>query len=157
MRTIRLVAQEQTIGQRIRAMRIERGIKRQEELAARLTALGYPTTRRVVTAWESGEYLPGVLHMVGLSEILRVGQEYLLRGEQSASGDSEFIVRMRGLEDLLDARARRMLLALAAQQARELQEEKALAAQDASAGMTDEQRKIAEELNEETQDEETEE
>jgi hypothetical protein len=118
-------------------MRLERGIKTQAELAAQLS---YPATRRVVAAWERDEYPPGVMHMGALSDLLRVSQQYLLKGEDPETGESEFIARMRGLEqDGLDERAKRMLLSLAAQQVREIKEAREL--------LTDRQRQAMEKID----------
>ena len=103
-------------------MRIEAGMLRQQDLSDRLTGSGYPTTRRIVAAWERDEYLPGLVHMAGLSVVLRVSQSYLLNGENVETGESEFIVRIRGLEHLLTERDKRMILGIVALHARENEE-----------------------------------
>lgn len=137
---------ESTIGARIRAMRLERGLRSAEALALRMSELGYATSRKQVADWERNAYEPGVLHRIGLSAALRVGQDYLLFGEdEEAGGESEFIARLRGLESSLRPRDRRSILALVESMVRENEEEEELARRDASVGMTEEQRRIAEE------------
>lgn len=140
---------EQTIGDRIRAMRIERGMRSQRALAERLTALGFPTTRKQIGDWESNATKPHTPEQWrGLEVALRVGQDYLMHGEdEEEGGDSEFIARIRGLEASLRPRDRRHVLRVIQSLIDENEEEEALARGDASAGMTDEQRRIAEDLD----------
>lgn len=128
-------------------MRIERGMRSQRALAERLTALGFPTTRKQIADWESGATRPHKPEQWrGLEVALRVGQDYLMHGEDTEEGgDSEFIARLRGLEGKLRARDRRLILAMVSSLVAENEEEEELARGDASIGMTDEQRKLAEE------------
>lgn len=144
------MALEQTIGDRIRAMRIVRGMRSARALAERMTTNGFPTTRKQIADWESGATKPHTpAQWRGLEVSLRVGQDYLMHGEDTEDGgDSEFITRLRGLESSLRPRDRRSILALVEALVRENEEEDELAHGDASAGMTDEQRRIADEIDE---------
>lgn len=139
---------EQTIGDRIRAMRLVRGMRSQRALAERMTALGFPTTRKQIGDWESNATRPHTPEQWrGLEVALRVGQDYLMHGEdEEDGGDSEFITRLRGLESSLRPRDRRSILALVESLVRENEQEEELARGDASIGMTEEQRRLAEEL-----------
>lgn len=137
-----------TIGDRIRSMRLERGMS-QRALADRLTALGFKTSRKQIADWESNATKPHTPEQWrGLEVALRVGQDFLMHGEDTeAGGDSEFITRLRGLEGLLRPRDRRSILALVESLIRENEEEEELARGDASVGMTDEQRRVVEDLD----------
>lgn len=106
-------------GDRIRAARLERGLS-QDGVAA----LCPPYTRGGKTTARTGAWLgyiekeqgePSLSDLIEISRILQADVRWILTGEES--GDSEFIARLRGIEPLLDERAKRTVLRTAAGEA----------------------------------------
>lgn len=108
------MASEITFGERVRAMRIELGLT-QPDLAARFPATSRgERTPNWVSSIETGKQRIRLEEIPLIAEVLGVTVGWLLTGE--ASGDSEFITRMKGLEPQLDRRGRLAVFAIAQQQ-----------------------------------------
>ena len=101
-------------------MRIERNLS-QDGLAALM-----PKRRHLswVSGIERGLQEPNLSDLHGLSAALQVSMGWLVSG--SASGETEFVTRLRGMEPLLDERGQRAVLATAE---REVEESKTRADQ----------------------------
>lgn len=140
------------VGERIRTQRIEArryyGITSEQKLAERMTEMGVPTTRRQVSEWERGERLPQVMHLLALSAVLRVPYEYLVEGSGPA-GESEFIAVLRGHENDLTPKDRRMVLLLVRGMVAENKNADERAADDAAQGRDGDQRQELEDIDEE--------
>ncbi len=105
---------ENTFGERVRAMREEHDLT-QADLAALLPdGSRGARTGNWVSQVEAGTVPAKLEWLPDFSRALGVSIEWLVTGE--ASGDSEFIARLRGLEPQLDRRGRNAVLAIAQQQ-----------------------------------------
>ena len=106
---------EQTLGDRVRAIRIERNLSI-EGLAAALPGDGHHFSW--VSKVEKNRLDLKLTDLYGLADTLRVSAAWLVSGD---STDTEFIARMRGYERAWagDERAERTVLAVAEQQADE--------------------------------------
>lgn len=106
--------EEQSFGARVRAVRTELHLS-QEQLAARcISSDGEARSASWVSRIESDGLDPTIYDLRVISDALGVAVGWLVNG--AASGDSEFIARMKGLELQLDRRGRNAVLAIAQQQ-----------------------------------------
>ncbi len=99
---------EETFGGRVRALRAERGLS--QEALAGLCGHGNSWLSRI----EGDITEPSLADLRALADGLKVAVGWLVTGE--ASGDTEFIARLKGLEKQLDRRGRNAVLAVAQQQ-----------------------------------------
>ena len=75
---------EETLGVRIRRLRLARGMTR-PELAAAMWALGMQTEQRDISRYEADCYEPKIRAFVALARVLGVTVEALLYGEAEAA------------------------------------------------------------------------
>lgn len=111
---------EQTFGERVRAMRIERNLS-QDGLA---TSLPKPKHLSWVSRVEKGTQDVLLSDIYGLAEVLKVDAGWLIHGDAE---DTEFVARLRGLEPMIDPSGQRTVLATAEFQVEE-SKKRALAA-----------------------------
>lgn len=76
---------EKNIAERIQKLRKERGLS-QEELAEVVNV-----SRQAVSKWESEQSLPDIDKIIALSEYFEVSADYLLKGEETRTGNEPHI------------------------------------------------------------------
>ena len=103
---------EQTFGERVRAMRIERNLSL-ESLAAALPKKHHLSWLSKV---EKGTQDVLLSDIYGLAEVLSVSAGWLIHGDAE---ETEFTARLRGMEAELDERGKRTVIATAAFQVEE--------------------------------------